>query len=97
DEENNDGIAAKLDKRLDKARAALVKGDSSKAREELREFVKKVEELYKETQEHEKARKNDKVTFTSEAYALLKFNAEYLIDRLPVKQKRGKEQGKSEQ
>lgn len=90
DEEKGDGVVAKLDKRLSKAQSAIIKGDSVKARDELKKFVKKVEDLFKETEEHEKEQRKEKVTFTSEAYALLKYNAEYLIDRLP-KQKGGKD------
>ena len=85
DEEEEDGIVAKLDKRLDKVRAELVKGDSLKARKELEKFVKKVEKLYKESKEEEEEDKNkpEQVVITSEGFALLKYNAEYLIDRLP--------------
>jgi nucleotide-binding universal stress UspA family protein len=91
DEEKEDGVVAKLDKRLEKARAELLKGDSIKARKELKKFVKKVEKLYKESDEEEGKNKPEKVVITSEGFALLKYNAEYLIDRLPKKQKEGKE------
>jgi hypothetical protein len=91
DEEKEDGVVAKLDKRLEKARAELLKGDSIKARKELEKFVKKVEKLYKESDEEEGKNKPEKVVITSEGFALLKYNAEYLIDRLPKKQKGGKE------
>jgi hypothetical protein len=87
DEEKEDGIVAKLDKRLGKARAELLKGDSIKARKELEKFVKKVEKLYKESDKEEDKNKPEKVVITSEGFALLKYNAEYLIDRLPKKQK----------
>jgi len=83
--EEDDTILKKLDKHLDKTRKELVKGDSTKARKELEKFVKKVEELYKESMKEEKKVKPEKITITSEAYTLLKYNAEYLIDRLPKK------------
>jgi len=85
DEEEDGSIVKQLDKRLDKAQKELVKGDSAKARKELRKFIKKVEELYKESQDHEKKHEEDKIILTSEGYALLKYNAEYLIDRLQKK------------
>lgn len=85
-EEEDESIVKQLDKRLNKARKELVKGDSTKARKELEKFVKKVEELYKESRDHEKKHEEDKkIILTSEGYALLKYNAEYLIDRLPKK------------
>ncbi len=88
DEEKEDGIVAKLDKRLVKAKTALMKGDSVKAREEVEKFVKKVVKLYKESQNHEEEKEEKKLVMSNEAYALLKFNAEYLIERL--QKKRGK-------
>ncbi len=96
DEKEKGGIVAKLNKQLVKAKSTLAKGDSLKAREILREFVGKVEELYaehpsdKESEEREKKKEVKEITMTSEAYALLKYNAEYLIDRLPHK-KNGKD------
>ncbi|MBI3789235.1 MAG: hypothetical protein HY276_13400 [Ignavibacteriales bacterium] len=86
-EEKDDGELKELDKRLEETRKALVKGDSSKAQKELVEFVEKVEEIRKESEKAEENKKEHEVVMTSEAYALLKFNAEYLIDRLPKKKK----------
>ncbi|MBI3578094.1 MAG: hypothetical protein HY089_01620, partial [Ignavibacteriales bacterium] len=63
------------------------KGDSSKAREELEEFVERVEEIYKESVKAEEKKKEHEVVMTSEAYALLKYNAEHLINKLPRKKK----------
>jgi len=83
DEKPDDGIVGNLDKRLEKAKKELIKGDSVKARKELEKFVKKVERLRKRSEEAENKNKSDQVDMTSEAYALLKYNAEYLIDRLP--------------
>lgn len=86
-EEEDESIVKQLDKPLDKAQKELVKGDSTKARKELEKFVKKVEELYKESTKEGKKVKPEKITITSEAYALLKYNAEYLIDRLQKKKR----------
>jgi hypothetical protein len=85
DEQPDDGVVNNLDKRLEKARKELSKRDSTKARKELEKFVKKVEKLRKRSEEAEQKNKSDQVVMTSEAYALLKFNAEYLIDGLPEK------------
>ncbi len=67
---DNQGIANSLDQKLENARKKLVSGDSVAARNNLEAFVNEVE-----------AQKDKHLT--SEAYALLKFNAQYLIDRLP--------------
>lgn len=67
---DNEGIANSLDQKLENAKAKLVSGDSVAARNILEAFVSEVE-----------AQKDKHLT--SEAYALLKFNAEYLINRLP--------------
>lgn len=69
---DNRGIANSLDSKLDNARNKLAAGDSTAARNMLNAFVNEVEA------------QNGK-HLTSEAYALLKYNAEYLIDRLPEK------------
>ena len=73
DEKLEEGIIRNLDKRLDKARRAIERGDSSKAKKELEKFVRKVEKI----------RRRGEQQMTSEAYALFKFNAEYLISKLP--------------
>ena len=67
---DNGGVANSLDQKLENARRKLESGDSATARNILEAFVNEVE-----------AQKDKHLT--SEAYALLKFNAEYLIDRLP--------------
>ncbi len=67
------GLVNSLDQRLENAKAKLVSGDSVAARNILEAFV------------HEVEAQNGK-HLTSEAYALLKFNAQYLIDRLPSPQ-----------
>ncbi|MFA6541588.1 MAG: hypothetical protein WCT99_08290, partial [Bacteroidota bacterium] len=45
DERSNDGIVRNIEKRIEKAKKELVKGDSVKARQELEKLVKKVEKL----------------------------------------------------
>jgi hypothetical protein len=74
---DNEGVANSLDQKLENAKDKLSKGDSAAARNILEAFVNEVE-----------AQKDKHLT--SEAYALLKFNAEYLIDRLPESTKKNK-------
>jgi len=82
DDSVDEGIVERLDRRLSKAREGLLKGDSSKARKELEEFLDKVEKLYKESQNH--GQKGEKMLLSSEGYALLRYNAEYLKEHLNV-------------
>ncbi len=89
DDKADEGIVERLDRRLDKAKAALAKSDSVKARLELELFVKEVEQLYHKNKEEGERR--GVPVLTSEGYALLKYNAQYLIDRLPEKHGRGDE------
>jgi len=93
DEQPNDGIARNIEKRIEKAKKELMKGDSVKARKELEKLVKKVERIYKKSEEAERKKHEREITMTSEAYALLKYNTEYLIERLPEKNRKkgGKE------
>ncbi len=81
DEEKESKIVKELIKYLDEARARLVKDKTKEAKKKLEEFVKKVEEYYEKRSEKEKG-KEERGTFTGEAYALLKYNAEYLIEQL---------------
>ncbi len=95
DERPEDGIVRNIEQRLKKAQRQLERRDSVLARRELEKLVSKVERLWKrsednEERKHGKDRKNwwrrdkgESVVMTSEAYALLKYNTEYLIDRLP--------------
>ena len=88
DRDWNTGIVGVLDKRLEKAKQALMRGDSAKARRELQIFVMEVELVYnlgegREGRSKKSETRGKKPAMTSEAYALLKYNAEYLIDRLP--------------
>jgi hypothetical protein len=66
---DNQGIINSLDSKLDSAKMALTAGDSITAKNILNAFINEVE-----------AQKDKHLT--SEAYALLKFNAEYLIEKL---------------
>ena len=96
DERPEDGIVKNIEQRLQKAKRELAKRDTVQARIELEKLVQKVERIWKRSQEEEKKHgrnrreKRDHVIMTSEAYALLKYNAEYLIDRLPEKSKHGR-------
>ncbi len=53
--------------------------------------MKEVEHLYGEEEKGERSKEKGKEVLTSEGYALLKYNAEYLIDRLPEKHEKGDE------
>ncbi len=66
---NNQGIVNSLDAKLDNAKKHLEKGKITPAINVLQAFINEVE-----------AQNGKKLT--SEAYALLKFNAEFLIDQL---------------
>ncbi|MBI2619317.1 MAG: hypothetical protein HYW57_04490 [Ignavibacteriales bacterium] len=67
----NHGIATSLDQKLDNAKVQLEKGNNTSARNILEAFVNEVEALNKQDGQ-----------ITNEAYALLKFNTEYLIGKL---------------
>ncbi|MFH0988579.1 MAG: hypothetical protein V1799_01015 [bacterium] len=67
----NKGITTSLDQKLENARQQLQKGNTKTARNILEAFVNEVEALNKQENQ-----------ITSEAYALLKYNAEYLISKL---------------
>jgi hypothetical protein len=86
DENADDGIVRNLDKRLEKIRDFISKKKYDKAQQQLEKFLGKVEKLWKRNKkEEEKNKKNPKIIFTSEAYALLKYNGEYLSQQLPGK------------
>jgi vacuolar-type H+-ATPase subunit H len=76
-----EGFLRQLDEKLDQARDQLSKGHIKQARDKIEEFVKKLENEAKKT-EKDQDKKNDKKWVTSEGHALLKFNAEYLIEKL---------------
>jgi predicted acetyltransferase len=65
----NKGIFNSLDQKLDNARKQLERGNNRAARNILAAFINEVEA---QKEKH----------LSSEAYALLKFNAEYLISKL---------------
>jgi len=101
EERPDDGITKNIEKRLEKAKKELSKGDSTKARKELEKLVDKVERIWKRSQDEEKKHKGEQrerkedVIMTGEAYALLLYNTEYLIDRLPDgKEKKGEKEKK---
>ena len=66
---DNQGIVNSLDQKLDNAKSQLQKGDTAAAKNTLRALVNEVEA------------QNGK-HLTSEAYALLRYNTEYLISKL---------------
>ena len=68
------GIAMSLDAKLNEARRKIAKGDFDDAKHVLHSFLN---EVHAQNGKH----------ITSEAYALLYFNAKYLIDHLPEKSK----------
>jgi hypothetical protein len=76
-----EGFLRQLDEKLDQARDQLSKGHIKQARDKVEEFLKKLENEAKKT-EKDQDKKNDKKWVTSEGHALLKFNAEYLIEKL---------------
>lgn len=67
----NKGIITSLDQKLENAKQQLQRGNASAAKNVLQAFVNEVEALNKQGNQ-----------VTSEAYAPLKFNAEYLISKL---------------
>ena len=90
DERPEDGVAKNIEKRLEKARRFLEREDPLQARKELEKLVQKVERIWKRSQDQ------DKSLMTSEAYALLKYNTDYLIDHLPERENpdKGRDKGK---
>ncbi|MCK4738400.1 MAG: hypothetical protein KAT46_00485 [Deltaproteobacteria bacterium] len=73
-----DGIIQALDQKLDNAKAAIAKGNTRSASKILKAFIKQVEAQSCKTHDDCKAKKH----LSPEAYALLKYNAEYLLDNL---------------
>ena len=72
------GIEQSLDAKLDAAKKKLTQGNTKAAKDILNAFVNEVEAQGCETYENCPEGKH----LTSEAYALLKYNALYLIERL---------------
>ncbi|MCL4549641.1 MAG: hypothetical protein M1495_13840 [Bacteroidetes bacterium] len=81
EKEKDSGIVKELTKYLVKAREHLIKNKIKEAKKQLKEFVEKVENYYENDRDEEKER-SEHGYLTSEAYALLKYNAEYLIQQL---------------
>ncbi len=90
-ENEEKGIMKSLDQKLSSSRERLEKGDYKEAVEKLKSFVHEVEALYKENKNNNG--RKDRIDskdgeekhhehLTSEAYALLKYNAQYLIDQI---------------
>jgi hypothetical protein len=104
DEHPQDGIEKNIERRLMMAQRHLRDGDSVKARMDLQQLINKVDRIWKRSQQEDNKHDHDKgdrlrdrkdrVIMTSEAYALLKYNTEYLIDRLPQREKHpGRDEG----
>ncbi len=89
DHDWNNGIVGVLDKRLEMAKRALDRGDSVMARRNLEIFVMEVELLNKLSTKLVK--RGEEPILTNDGYLSLKFNAEYVIDRLPERE--GKHEG----
>ncbi len=85
DDDKETGIMNSLDKKLDRVRAELVKGDNREAIEKLKAFTLEVAALYKEGKGIRQSH------ITSEAFALLYYNAQYLIDQLAGAKKEGRD------
>jgi hypothetical protein len=93
DEKPEYGISKNIEKRILKAQKELSKGDTIKARWELEKLLKKVERIFHSRgdvhkEQLEQHKRDSDIKMTSEAYALLKYNTEYLLDQLPEKRKR---------
>jgi hypothetical protein len=75
----NRDIVQDLNAELNNAKRQLRRNNRRAAKDILRDFVDEVEDLFEEEDQHSDPQD---VQITSEAYALLKFNAEYLISKL---------------
>jgi hypothetical protein len=97
DEKAEDGIVKNLDKRLGKIRDLVDRDKIPAARSQLQRFLRKVERLWDRQQNEDKRnRKNPRIIFTSEAYALLKYNGEYLLDHLTEAKEEKKDKKRKE-
>lgn len=79
-----------LDNHLDNARKHLTRGDSVKCADEVVKFQDRIQKERRKTEDEEKHKRPRGPRFvTSEGYALLFFNAQYIVDRLPEKKTPG--------
>ncbi len=76
--EGGDGIIQALDQKLNNAKAAIARGNTRSATKILKAFIKQVEAQSCKT--HDDCKKGKHLS--PEAYALLKYNAEYLLENL---------------
>ncbi len=94
----NAKFVAKLDKRLDQAKAALARDKKKLARTRLSQFVHELTKAHKDHDDdrrdkHEDGRgkdnddHKDKKFVNDEAFQLLKINADFIIAKLPAKAK----------
>jgi hypothetical protein len=89
------GIAKNIEQRYQRAKLELMRRDSIQARRELESLVQKIDRDWKRSQEDEQREKRESKVkveniMTSESYALLKYNTEYLINLLPEKSSKRK-------
>ncbi len=77
-------IVNDLDEKLGDAKQQLEQGETKEAIEILQDFIEEVEEEAGVEEEEE----DDEKHLTSEAYALLKYNAEFLIGSFPSNRSR---------
>jgi hypothetical protein len=90
----NAKFVAKLDKRLDQAKAALTRDKKKLARVRLTQFVHELTKAHDDHRDnHEDDRgkdkdgSRDKKFVNNEAFQLLKLNAEFILSKLPAKAK----------
>jgi hypothetical protein len=81
-----------LSHRLDKFKKDLARKDSSDARDELKKFGEKIEEVRKETVKREQRKqKPPKHFITADAYQILEEDVNALLKQLPMKKKGNKD------
>lgn len=92
DEQADNGLTKNIEQRYQKAKQQLLRGDSVQARKELAKLVDKVERIWRGGRQDEEREKRDRgdIKMTSESYALLKYNTEYVTNLLPEKSPRRK-------
>ncbi len=94
DHDWNEGIVEVLDRRLDMAKRSLDRGDSVMAKRNLEIFVLEVELL--NNLSTRLVKRVDEPIITCQGYLSLKFNAEYVIDRLPERHSEGRGGGRTD-
>jgi len=94
---SNANFAKEINNKLDNAKKHLLKKDSVNCYKEVKEFQKKVNEVYEETIEKEKKHeKREKKFVTVEGWKFLYYNAQYIMDRLPHKKNDNDDDGEKD-